>query len=237
MEGHDDHAPGSVGDNYVAYVRDHFGYHYDAQEWMTREERAFLLELETRHTTEELEHYLAQTRSLDALQLVHLLHRYMKLSSELAPGPALDLIEECLSRSAYHGAVDYEELAEQGILMALTREENERASRLFARCEQLPDHAWKRASFFRGVISWHSGGEAAAREAWLRHVDEMGGEGARRDVESIYEIVAWLVEEGARHESPRTPALIEEFTALLKEEAVAQGARDVLVDLELLRQA
>ena len=51
MEGHDDHAPGSVGDNYLSYVRDRFGYHYDAQEWMDREERGFLIELETRQPT------------------------------------------------------------------------------------------------------------------------------------------------------------------------------------------
>lgn len=231
MEGHDDHAPGSVGDNYLSYVRDRFGYHYDAQEWMDREERGFLIELETRHAPEALDVYFEDLTRYDALQLVHLLHRHLRLSQESANERALGLIESCITRASYHGAVHYAELCEHGILMAIELDQKERAEQIFARCEALPNHTWTRAPFFRALLSWHRGDVALARETWLTDARDKQ-EGKALDLEKLYEAVEWLVRSAPA--STERIEVAEELAALLREEAIRQGARDVVVDLELL---
>ena len=229
MEGHDDHAPGAVGDNYPAYVRDHFGYHYDAQEWMAREERAFLIELESRHDVEALEPYFKDLKQYNSLQLVHLLHRHLRLIPQYTSTRALELIEECLTRPSYHGAVHYEELAEQGIMMALELGEQDRAARFFELCEALPEHTWPRALFFKAILSWHDKDTSTAQTLWLTHAQH---DAETVDVERLYEAVEWLASKAPESEDRLTIA--RTLATHLGEAARRQGARDVLVDLELL---
>ncbi len=225
--------PGAVSDNYPTYVLDTFGYHYDAQEWLSDQERAFRVDLLTHHTTSSLTPLLEDTSSLSPLAMLDLAHRLISLNLKMNLSATLTLLEKILAHRPYHGAVYYEEIAEQGMLLSISHHNLEKAQAFYEAGLALRENntpLWTEADFYKGILSWCTDNKNDARQIWESYISPQG----TCDLERCYEVIEWLHQDAPQ--GTQKEELIDHLTATLKAEARAQGARAILVDLALLLQ-
>ena len=228
-------APRAVGDNFPGYIGERFGLQYDAEALMTESERGFVASLKTMPFYELTQRSSASGEELTALERVRLMHALRPHAAHDASIAAelLAEIEALLGDDAFHAAVAYDELCEEGIFWALYEGDLALAERLVERGQALFEPSWFAVDLCRGALAWARGEREQARRAWAKFIQPDQEKAA--NPEAAYDVAEWLSGEASSLASPDSHSAALDYLKESERLAEELGQRAVLVDVALLR--